>query len=68
MLRKALRFCLALEGGYDNWALAASVREVLQVLTFKGRLGRIPTVRTARGAAVIEKARQIHARFNVWTA
>ncbi len=57
----------ALEGGYDNWALAASVREVLRVLTFEGRLDRIPTVRTARGTAVIEKARQIHARFNVWT-
>jgi acetoin utilization deacetylase AcuC-like enzyme len=58
----------ALQGGYDNWALAASVREVLNVLTFQGRLGRIPTVRTARGAEVIERARRIHSRFKVWTS
>jgi len=65
---KSAPILLVLEGGYDNWALAASVREVLRVLTFEGRLGRIPTVRTARGAAVIEKARQIHAKFKVWTS
>jgi len=64
---KSAPILLALEGGYDNWALAASVREVLRVLTFEGRLGRIPDVRTARGAAVIERARQIHAKFKVWT-
>lgn len=58
----------SLEGGYDNWALAASVREVLGVLTFGGRLEKIPTVRTPRGNAVIAKAREIHARYNVWTA
>lgn len=58
---------LALEGGYDNWALAASIREVLQVLTFNGRLERIPNVRTAKGAAVVAKAHEIHAKFNVWT-
>jgi acetoin utilization deacetylase AcuC-like enzyme len=57
----------ALEGGYDNWALAASVKEVLRVLTFEGRLDRLPNVRTARGAAVIEKAKQIHAKFKIWT-
>ncbi|MBI4961933.1 MAG: histone deacetylase [Desulfomonile tiedjei] len=57
----------ALEGGYDNWALAASVREVLRVLTFEERLDRIPNVRTARGAAVLERAGKIHTKFNVWT-
>jgi len=58
----------SLEGGYDNWALAASVREVLGVLTFGGRLEKIPTVRTPRGNAVIAKVREIHTRYNVWTA
>ena len=57
----------SLEGGYDNWALAASVREVLSVLTFDGRLEKIPVVRTPRAAAVIAKAKQIHAKYQVWT-
>jgi len=65
---KSAPILFALEGGYDNWALAASVREVLRILTFEGRLDRIPGVRTVRGAAVIDRARQIHAKFNVWTS
>jgi len=58
----------ALEGGYDNWALAASVKEVLGVLTFDGRLEKIPSVRTERASAVIAKVQKIHAGYNVWTA
>jgi len=65
---KSAPILFALEGGYDNWALAASVREVLRILTFEGRLDRIPGARTVRGAAVIDRARQIHAKFNVWTS
>ncbi len=57
---------LALEGGYDNRALAASVREVIDVLTFEGRRERLTTVRTGRAAAVVEKVREIHRRFKVW--
>ncbi|MDQ1238259.1 MAG: hypothetical protein QG577_444, partial [Thermodesulfobacteriota bacterium] len=34
----------SLEGGYDNYALSVSVREVLKVLTFPGRRDRIPLV------------------------
>jgi acetoin utilization deacetylase AcuC-like enzyme len=57
---------LALEGGYDNRALAASVREVLKVLTFEGRRERVPSVRTKRGKDVVEKVRQVHRRYGVW--
>lgn len=59
---------LALEGGYDNWALAASIREVLGVLTFDGRLEKIPSIRTERANAIISKVQKIHARYKVWTA
>jgi acetoin utilization deacetylase AcuC-like enzyme len=56
----------ALEGGYDNRALAASVREVLATLTFEGRRERIPTVKTKRGQDVIDKVCQVHRQYGVW--
>jgi acetoin utilization deacetylase AcuC-like enzyme len=56
----------ALEGGYDARALAASVREVLGTLTFEGRRERVPTVRTKRGAEIIEKLTRIHAPYGIW--
>ncbi|MEW6350841.1 MAG: histone deacetylase [Thermodesulfobacteriota bacterium] len=58
---------LGLEGGYDNYALAASVREVLDTLTFEGRRLRIPTIKTGRGAKVVEKALEIHRKYGIWT-
>jgi acetoin utilization deacetylase AcuC-like enzyme len=58
----------SLEGGYDLWALAHSVREVLNVLTFEGRRSRIPVVSTRRGREVVDKARQVHAKYGIWTS
>jgi acetoin utilization deacetylase AcuC-like enzyme len=58
----------ALEGGYDNWAVATSVKEVLGVLTFDGRREKIPSTRTARGSQILVRAREVHARYNVWTS
>lgn len=58
---------LSLEGGYDNRALAASVREVLNVLAFEGRRERVPVTKTMRGHQVLEKVFEIHRKHNVWT-
>ncbi|MFH1115661.1 MAG: histone deacetylase [Pseudomonadota bacterium] len=58
---------LALEGGYDNYALAASVREVLRVFTTKERLERIPLTKTLQAAQLVEKARSMHRGYGVWT-
>lgn len=58
-------FCL--EGGYDNYALASSVREVLGVLTFSGRRERIPTVTTRRAGELVVRAMNVHRKFDVWT-
>jgi acetoin utilization deacetylase AcuC-like enzyme len=58
---------LSLEGGYDNFALAASVREVLAVLAQEGRRERIPAVTTAKAGQLVEKARRVHAQYGIWT-
>lgn len=58
---------LALEGGYDNYALAASVREVLRVFTTKDRLDRIPSAKTKAAERVVERARAIHREYGIWT-
>ncbi len=58
---------LSLEGGYDNHALAASVREVIGVLAYEGRRERIPVQTTRRAAELVARARKIHNRFGVWT-
>ncbi len=58
---------LALEGGYDNYALAASVKEVLRVFTTKDRLERIPLTRTRGAAQLVERARGIHREYGIWT-
>lgn len=58
---------LALEGGYDNYALAASVREVLRVFTTTDRRERIPLTNTQKAAQLVEKARSIHRRYRIWT-
>ncbi len=58
---------LGLEGGYDNYALAASVKEVLGNLTFEGRRERVPTIKTSLGAKVVEKAIAVHSQYGIWT-
>lgn len=58
---------LSLEGGYDNHALAASVREVIGVLAYEGRRDRIPVQPTRRAGELVAKARKIHNKFGVWT-
>jgi len=65
---KGAPLLFSLEGGYDLWALVNSVREVLNVLTFDGRRGRIPLVSTRVGREVVERARQVHAKYGVWTS
>lgn len=59
---------MALEGGYDLWALVSSVRQVLGVLTFQGRRDRIPLVSTRRGTDVVDKALSLHEKYGIWTA
>ncbi|MDQ7783896.1 MAG: histone deacetylase, partial [Desulfomonilaceae bacterium] len=58
---------LALEGGYDNYALAASVREVLKVLTTKERRERIPLTRTVQAEQLVDKVINVHREFGIWT-
>ncbi len=63
---RAAPLLLALEGGYDARALAASVREVLGTLAFDGRRERVPTVRTRRATEVVDKVLRIHRQYGVW--
>ncbi|MFC1834774.1 histone deacetylase [Thermodesulfobacteriota bacterium] len=63
---KGVPILFSLEGGYDNWALTASVREVLSVLTMEGRRARIPVVRTEKAGEVIERVRNIHRNYSLW--
>jgi acetoin utilization deacetylase AcuC-like enzyme len=58
---------LSLEGGYDNHALAASVREVLGVLASESRRERIPLTKTKKAAQLVERARSIHKKYGIWT-
>jgi acetoin utilization deacetylase AcuC-like enzyme len=63
---KSAPLMLSLEGGYDNRALAASVREVLGVLAHDGRRERVPVVKTDTGRAVLQKVFEIHRKHKVW--
>lgn len=58
---------LALEGGYDASALASCVREVLDVLTTKGRRNRVPVTVSLRGKELFEKVVSAQRKFRVWT-
>jgi acetoin utilization deacetylase AcuC-like enzyme len=65
---KAAPILLCLEGGYDNYALAASVREVLRVLTTDSRRDKMPTTRTHRAYEAVQKAFSIHRKYRVWAS
>ncbi len=56
----------SLEGGYDSRALAASIREVLDMLAFRGRRDRIPVRSTRRAEEMLQKLRQTHRKHRVW--
>ncbi len=58
----------SLEGGYDLWALVNSVRQVLNVLTYEGRREQIPLLKTRRSAEIVGKVKEIHKKYNIWTA
>ena len=66
--RRSAPILMSLEGGYDNWALAASVKEVLGTLTFEGRRERIPFTRTRKAAEMVDKARRIHRNYGIWVS
>jgi acetoin utilization deacetylase AcuC-like enzyme len=69
-LRDAVRsppLLLALEGGFDVGALAACVREVMEVLTFQGRRTRVPVAFSTRGMELFEKIEAVHKKYHVWT-
>jgi len=57
---------LALEGGYDLEALAASVREVLKALLSDGAGCNLSDMVTAQGQELAARAAQVHAEFGVW--
>lgn len=65
---KSAPILLSLEGGYDNYAVATSVRQVLRVLADEGRRERIPSVTTKRAAQVIATCRSVHKKYGVWVA
>ncbi len=56
----------SLEGGYDVGALSSCIREVLSVLTWKGRRPRVPLLLSPRGNDLVEKAQAAHRRHGVW--
>ena len=56
----------SLEGGYDNYALAVSVKEVFSNLAFEGRRERIPSNRSERAVEVLEKLKSVHSKYGVW--
>jgi acetoin utilization deacetylase AcuC-like enzyme len=56
----------ALEGGYSDRGVAQSVRSVLNVLTNRVPLEKVPDTETSRGARLVKKARQIHSVYRVW--
>ncbi len=58
---------LALEGGYNPEALAASVRQTLLGLLGLGQGEEIlARARSERGIALVRKARQVHGIYGVW--
>ena len=56
----------SLEGGYDNRALAESIREVLDMLAFDGRRDRLSLRSTKRAEEMLWKLRQTHGKHGVW--
>jgi len=56
----------SLEGGYDNRALAESIREVLDMLAFDGRRDRLSLRSTKRAEEMLWKLRQTHGKHCVW--
>jgi acetoin utilization deacetylase AcuC-like enzyme len=56
----------SLEGGYDNYALAVSVKEVIANLAFEGRRQRIPSTRTEKAENVVERLKSVHSKYGVW--
>jgi acetoin utilization deacetylase AcuC-like enzyme len=65
-LNEGIPVLLALEGGYQPRALMRSVREVLKGMR-EGPAEDLPVKRTPRAMKLIEKARRIHAGYEVWT-
>ena len=55
----------SLEGGYDNRALAESIREVLDMLAFDGRRDRLSLRSTKRAEEMLRKLRQTHVKHCV---
>jgi acetoin utilization deacetylase AcuC-like enzyme len=57
---------LALEGGYDALALAASVKQVLLNLAAPEAQLPLPEPFTPRGAEMVARALRSHAKYGVW--
>lgn len=57
----------SLEGGYEPLSLAECLRKVLLALTTHPRPAVSTPVRTPLGIRLIEKAREIHRPYDVWT-
>lgn len=56
-----------LEGGYDFRSLTRSVKEVLTAMKENNHKNALPQVTSEKAESHVEKARQIHARYGVWT-
>ncbi len=56
-----------LEGGYDFSSLTRSVKEVLVAMQENNHKDAIPEVSSQCAESYVEKARQIHAKYGVWT-
>jgi acetoin utilization deacetylase AcuC-like enzyme len=56
-----------LEGGYDFRSLTRSVKEVLIAMKEDNHKNALPEVASQKAESHVEKARQIHARYGVWT-
>jgi acetoin utilization deacetylase AcuC-like enzyme len=68
-LRDAVRpppLLFTLEGGFDVGALASCVREVLDVLSTKGRRERVPISLSPKGMEIFEKLEAVHKKYHVW--
>jgi acetoin utilization deacetylase AcuC-like enzyme len=57
-----------LEGGYDFRSLASSVKEVLYAMKEKDHKGFLPKINSQRAEPYVEKARDIHESYGVWTS
>ncbi|MFP3927936.1 MAG: histone deacetylase [Desulfobacteraceae bacterium] len=58
---------LALEGGYDPPALARCVREVLVTLLRGEGLGRSKAEAGPRAVELVDRAKEVHRRYRIWT-